>query len=245
MKSNLSRSGTSGRILRQDGEETRGRLLDAAEALFAERGFHATAIREVVRSARCNIAAVNYHFHGKEGLYIGVMRRRLVELRRSLLQRIRASVEERDSPPALEDVLRAYAVAFVAPSEGHSRARHLFQLFSRELLDSHLEREVLLSELIEPVQEGLREAVLAAEPSIDDESLRRGIQLFVGQLVHLLHLNGYFTPDQCRRLGFSLFQETLDAIVCFTAGGMRALRQDPTAASGRERERTPVSREVE
>lgn len=51
---------------------TRQRLLDAACALFAERGWHGTRVQDVCRAADANIAAVNYHFGGKEGLYRAV-----------------------------------------------------------------------------------------------------------------------------------------------------------------------------
>ncbi|MHC4352523.1 MAG: TetR family transcriptional regulator, partial [Planctomycetota bacterium] len=42
----------------------RGRLLDSAEQLFAERGFDGTSIRDLAAAAGCNIASVNYYFGG-------------------------------------------------------------------------------------------------------------------------------------------------------------------------------------
>jgi TetR/AcrR family transcriptional regulator, regulator of cefoperazone and chloramphenicol sensitivity len=54
--------------------ETRERLLSTAERLFAERGFSKVTVREICRSARANVAAVNYHFSGKQGLYDEVVR---------------------------------------------------------------------------------------------------------------------------------------------------------------------------
>jgi len=48
---------------------TRERILAVARRCFAEKGFRATTIAEICRSARANIAAVNYHFGGKEALY--------------------------------------------------------------------------------------------------------------------------------------------------------------------------------
>lgn len=50
-------------------DDTRRRLLDAAGQIFAEKGFQATTIREICAAADANIAAVNYHFRDKEGLY--------------------------------------------------------------------------------------------------------------------------------------------------------------------------------
>lgn len=53
--------------------DTRTRLLDAAGHVFAERGFKAATIREIVDRAGANLAAVNYHFGDKEGLYSEVL----------------------------------------------------------------------------------------------------------------------------------------------------------------------------
>ena len=51
-------------------EYTRNSIMKAAVALFAERGYDGTSIRAIVSKARVNQAAINYHFKGKEGLYL-------------------------------------------------------------------------------------------------------------------------------------------------------------------------------
>src|ERR1700694_1958328 len=47
--------------------------MKAAERLFAERGYDATSVRAIVAKARVNQAAINYHFDGKDGLYLAVL----------------------------------------------------------------------------------------------------------------------------------------------------------------------------
>ncbi|MEQ9812642.1 MAG: CerR family C-terminal domain-containing protein [Azospirillaceae bacterium] len=54
---------------RDRGEETRQRLIVAAVRLFGERGFDGTATRELAAAAGANLAAIPYHFGGKEALY--------------------------------------------------------------------------------------------------------------------------------------------------------------------------------
>lgn len=49
-------------------EQTRLALIQAALKLFGEKGFDATATREIARAANANIGSISYHFGGKEGL---------------------------------------------------------------------------------------------------------------------------------------------------------------------------------
>src|SRR6266700_4047558 len=49
---------------------TQQRVLEAAEQVFAEKGFKAASIREISKKARANVAAINYYFGDKERLYI-------------------------------------------------------------------------------------------------------------------------------------------------------------------------------
>src|SRR5438876_8303115 len=54
--------------------DTRERLLEAAAHVFAERGYRVATVRDIVTRAGANIAAVNYHFRDKEGLYAAVLK---------------------------------------------------------------------------------------------------------------------------------------------------------------------------
>jgi AcrR family transcriptional regulator len=49
---------------------TRQRLLDAAEKVFADKGFEAASVDEITKLAEANRAAISFHFGGKERLYI-------------------------------------------------------------------------------------------------------------------------------------------------------------------------------
>jgi TetR/AcrR family transcriptional regulator, regulator of cefoperazone and chloramphenicol sensitivity len=54
---------------------TRDRLLEAAGEVFAELGYAQTTVREICQRAGANIAAVNYHFGGKDELYAAILER--------------------------------------------------------------------------------------------------------------------------------------------------------------------------
>lgn len=61
---------------RQSREEDREKLLDAAEELFAERGYYAVSVREIAELAATRLAEINDSFGGKEALFREVIRRR-------------------------------------------------------------------------------------------------------------------------------------------------------------------------
>ena len=58
---------------RSDGQQTKQRILDVAGEIFAQRGYHNTASKDICYAAKVNSAAINYHFGGKDGLYEKIM----------------------------------------------------------------------------------------------------------------------------------------------------------------------------
>jgi AcrR family transcriptional regulator len=56
---------------------TRERILDAAESLFAERGFEGAAMRDIAAGANLNPASLYNHFTSKQALFEAVLERGL------------------------------------------------------------------------------------------------------------------------------------------------------------------------
>ncbi len=52
---------------------TKDALLASAIEVFADKGFDAATVRDICGKAKANVAAVNYHFGGKEALYVAVL----------------------------------------------------------------------------------------------------------------------------------------------------------------------------
>ena len=92
-------------------EDTRARILDAAERLFSERGVDAVSVRSVLEAAGVNVALAHYHFGSREGLIAELLRTRVAPLAEEQLRAL-DEVDARGGGATLEDVLRAY----VAPA---------------------------------------------------------------------------------------------------------------------------------
>ena len=78
--------------------DTVERILDAAEALFAERGFAETSLRTITSTAGVNLAAVNYHFGSKKELIQAVFARFLSPFCRELDESLNLLMRENENP---------------------------------------------------------------------------------------------------------------------------------------------------
>jgi AcrR family transcriptional regulator len=126
-------------------DQTRTRLIDAAGELFAELGFHHTTVRQICLRAGANIAAVNYHFRDKTGLYTEVVRQ---SMRAARLDAVRA-VFDQDGPP--EDILRAVIKARLESLRSLNLSDWHFRIFAHELAKPTPAMNVIVNEAIRPL----------------------------------------------------------------------------------------------
>ncbi len=59
----------------EKGEETRSRLMETGTRLFGIHGYHGVSVRMLAKEAGVNLAAVGYHFSGKQGLYEAIIQK--------------------------------------------------------------------------------------------------------------------------------------------------------------------------
>lgn len=108
-KSRAMATRTKTRPQNRRGEKTRAALLDAAESLFAETGFHAVTVREIARKAGADPALVTYYFGGKRELFDEVLLRRATELNAIRLKELE-ELEANAGPdgPTVEEIINAF-----------------------------------------------------------------------------------------------------------------------------------------
>jgi len=108
--------------------ETVEKILDAAEILFAERGFSETSLRMITSKAKVNLAAVNYHFGSKNALIQAVFSRFLGPLSRLMEQGLKdlGMGQEGHPPPKLEDIIRLYVRGLLKIPTSHENGVSIF-----------------------------------------------------------------------------------------------------------------------
>lgn len=203
------------------GKSVQERLLDAAEVRFAEKGFDGTSIRELAAAAGCNIAAVNYHFGGKDKLYTEVWRRQLHVLKETRIAGIERVMKSNTGRPRLEDLLKSYAHAFIEPLADENRSNRLMRLMAREIIDPRLPSDVFFDEMIKPVMAALSAALIEVCPGLPESEVPMLIILLVGQLLHIGRVKAMFDKaDNPDWPSFDL-NDAIDSIVRFSAAGIR------------------------
>jgi AcrR family transcriptional regulator len=124
---------------------TRDRILDTAEALFAERGFAGTPVRDIATAVGLTPASLYNHFEGKEALYAAVLERGIRPLF-EVLEDLSARDHGRDALDETLDAVMAHLarrpnVARLLYHEAVTGAAHLVPL-AREWIQPILARAV-------------------------------------------------------------------------------------------------------
>jgi AcrR family transcriptional regulator len=119
-------------------------VLNAAARLFAERGFARVTVRDICKKARANVAAVNYHFGGKDDLYRAVM-----QMAMETMQGTTEAAMTAGHLPA-EQRFRAYVSVFAERLLGVHHETWIHQLMMREMSDPTPALGVVAQEVLKP-----------------------------------------------------------------------------------------------
>ena len=209
-----------------DTEATPRRLLDAAAACFAARGYRGTSVRDITSLAGCNVSAVTYHFGGKQALYAAVYAERFDELTRRRVEVLEAL--PRGPELTLERLIRAFSEVFLEPLREGEHGRQTMQLFLRDMVDGHLPPGMFAERLMRPTFAALMEALRAACPALPPDEARLCCHSLVSQLVHVLQLQRMHRDGGADLPAVSI-DDSIEHVVAFTAAGVRACaRMDVT-----------------
>ncbi len=214
-----------------EGEDTRDRILQSSRKFFAEKGFDLTSVRDITTDAGCNVASVNYHFGGKENLYLETFRSMLTVLRDQRLA-VLDELMDRTPTPSLEEFLRSFAEGFIDPLTDESRGRLFMTLVSREMCDARLPHDVFFQEFIQPILERAMAAMAEFGPQLEPAAARMCILSMVGQLLHALRAHHLFMTQGASDLMPERLSDYVAHFVRFSVGGINACAVSSPTESG-------------
>jgi len=196
--------------------DTKEKILDAAEELFADRGFASTSLRDITAEAEVNLAAVNYHFGSKLDLLRAVFARRFGPVNAERLERLDALDD-----PDVEALLHAFfAPLFKRLREPGNGWAKFMQLVGRTHTDTNDEIRACLLEQIQVVADRFTGSLAAALPELPPDVFSSRLHFVVGAMAH--------TFAFCRHEDMPLVhalpepEAILENLVDFAVAGLRA-----------------------
>ncbi|MGF1700716.1 TetR family transcriptional regulator [Photobacterium makurazakiensis] len=150
--------------------ETKARILDAAELLFAEHGFKDTSLRAITSKAGVNLASVNYHYGDKKTLVRAVLSRYLDAFLPALQADLEVLLTRDDF--SMDDVFRCIKAPLVSLNDFRPRGATVFMsLIGRGYTDVQGHLRWFIVNRYNDVLQLFTTAVCRANPSLDPETL--------------------------------------------------------------------------
>lgn len=196
-------------------DDARNRLLDAAEALFCEKGLGRVSVRELTAAAGCNLAAVNYYFGGKDKLYAEMFRRQFQVMIQGHLDTIDRIMTEPDL--SLEKILKAIIEPPIRGVVNNETKGQVLKLLVREVLDQQVNPEEIVKDMKEKLFDRLGRVFMQLVPGLPAENITLIVMSFDGIILHPFLFMEFY---QKTVPGLTI-DGLIDHMVRFVAAGVR------------------------
>ena len=207
---------------------TRERILDAAERLFAERGFEGASTRDIVARSGDTIGSVNYHFGSKNTLIAEVIRRRWDAITADRQAAFERAVAEHGGVPPLETVVGCIVLPYLRRGLSKDRGWRSYVILQTRVLFAPKIYDDVLRKLSEPVARQYLGWLTSALPEASPKELGYSYQFMVSSMVECcaemgLGRMGRLTDGACDSTDFETIGPRL---VKFISAGIRAMCED-------------------
>jgi AcrR family transcriptional regulator len=200
--------------------DTRGRLLDAAEKLFAESGVGGTSLRAITAEAGANLASIHYHFGSKDVLLVEVFSRRITPINDARLGQLEEA--KADSPGDVDAIVRAFVSPalhqLVSPDPG---VRAITQLMGR-LYSEPAEIKHKIIRMFEDVARQFTEALSSALPHLDKTEVFWRFHYMVGSMQFTIVSTDIVEARAEGHINLGDVDDNIDRLVRFISGGLSA-----------------------
>ena len=195
--------------------QTKTRILDAAESLFAERGFEGASIRDIAARADVQIGLVHHHGGGKEELFHRTIVRRADELAQLRVDALQASKAE--GPLTLRDVLDCFIRPYVTLAQTGGPGWMAYgRLVAHVSVDPRW-RDIA-AECFDPTAQRFLAEIAVLFPDVDAALLASGQVYSVSAM--LAHLNSAWRVEALSHGGELT---SVEHLVEFCAAGIEAM----------------------
>jgi|HubBroStandDraft_2_1064218.scaffolds.fasta_scaffold458281_1 AcrR family transcriptional regulator len=202
-------------------QDTKSRILDAAEKLFGLNGFEATSLRDITAEAQVNLAAVNYHFQSKDSLIDAVLARRIEPVNRRRFEMLDAA----GPSPTLEQILEAFMLPVLDQD-----LSSVVPLMGRMMSDPTQFVERVFKKYFGPVSQRIREELHKQLPDLPLSEIFWRTHFLAGIMTHIMSWSQVL-PDLTEGLcSIADRKAVIGRIVAFAAAGFRAAAPEPVVS---------------
>lgn len=205
--------------------DTKDKILDVAEDIFAQKGFSATSMRTITSQANVNLAAVNYHFGSKVRLYQEIFRRRVGPMNKKRIALLQALEDKANGEPlSLDAILRAFIIpALEAGCDPKKGGDPFIRLLGRTHAEPGPEVHDFLPELYEEVKDHYRKALARTLPHLSEEELSWRVHFVIGTIAFTLSgTDALHLIESCRYCDPTDIDGVAKRLVPFLVGGLNA-----------------------
>lgn len=164
---------------------TRARIVEAAEAEFADHGFDGVSVRQIALRADVPVALINYHFGSKEGLYRAIFEMRAPMIVDQRLAGLRLAEMEPDTERKVEMIVKAVLVPNLHMRSTEKNSSYS-RILAREVSDPKSHNRKVIAEFFDPVAHKVMEALHRALPDRSIEEINWGYQAMLGAMVYTM-----------------------------------------------------------
>ncbi len=209
-------------------DNTRERLLDRSEILFAHKGFAAVSVREITGSANCNLSAVNYYFGNKMNLYLSVFKERWIPRMKQVRQYADDYLSSRQTI-GISDIIRAFAKAFLdGPITDEERIYH-FHLMQREIAHPTEALKMVVDEIIHPMHKDILGLIKPSLPeNLSSEKLALSIFTTISMILYFGFAQPVISLVMDQKFDPAFKSRVIDHIVSFAMNGINGLKKEET-----------------
>lgn len=216
---------------------TKTRIMDAAERLFAEKGFDAASLRAITAAAGVNLAAVNYHFRSKDALIEAVFARKLEPLSRKRLELLgRYESEGGGRPVPVEKILRALLEPLIHLSREPSSGWDKFRMLVGRMYTAPKAQRIFVRELEESMRR-FGAAMQRACPQLSFEDLCWRVYFIIGAMAHALASGTILEIISQGKCSARQLEAGIERLITFAAAGLQAPPAGKGAGAGGRRGR--------
>lgn len=167
-------------------KDTRQKIIQVAEVLFAAHGYAATSIRKIVDSADVNLAAIHYHFGSKEALFLEVLRKRLDKLNKDRHRMLEETKGRFDTAVPVETIIEAFLIPILKMYELDPNSGQFLVMLGRAFSESTEIKQKVFQQFFRSTAEEFLAALQEALPDLSQAEIYYRFHFMISTMVGTL-----------------------------------------------------------